>query len=188
MSESIHEAASKGFETAGDSYERGRPEYPATAVDYLTKKIGIGPGRKILDLGAGTGKFTKMIANLGAELHAVEPVRGMRVKFSSLLPEIQILEGTAENIPIPDASFDAIVVAQAFHWFDGEKALPEISRVLKTGGKLGLIWNVRDETVNWMSKLTDIIDPHEKGAPRYKSGSWKKAFESTLEYSALTEK
>jgi len=188
MSNSIHDAASKGYETAGESYEKGRPEYPRDAVNYLSKEIGVLPGRTILDLGAGTGKFTKLIANFGADVIAVEPVAGMRKKFSDVLPKIAIQAGTAENIPLQDCSVDAVVVAQAFHWFNGEKSLPEIFRVLKPGGRLGLIWNARDESIDWVSRLTDIIDPHEKGAPRYKYGVWKKSFESTPLFSPLTEK
>ncbi len=184
----IHEAASKGYQTAGDSYDKGRPEYPAEAIRFLTEELGIAPGKSLLDLGAGTGKFTQLIVSSGAEILAIEPVEGMRKKFSELLPQIKIIEGSAEKIPRPDHSVDAVVVAQAFHWFDGEKALPELYRVLKTAGKLGLIWNARDESVDWVSKLTDIIDPHEKGAPRYKYGVWKKAFKKTSLFSSLSEK
>ena len=188
MTQTIHQAASKGYQTAGDSYDKGRPEYPEEAIQFLVRELDITNGKSILDLGAGTGKFTKLIAQTGANVIAVEPVEGMRKKFSELLPLIPISSGTAESIPLEASSIDTVVVAQAFHWFNGEKALSEIFRVLKPNGKLGLIWNARDESIDWVSKLTDIIDPHEKGAPRYKYGIWKKAFLTTTLFSPLSEK
>jgi len=188
MSTPIHEAASKGFEIAADAYERGRPDYPQDAVDDLINEIGFSSEKTILDLGAGTGKFTRLIANRGANIVAVEPVAGMRQKFSQLLPSISIQAGTAESLPLANASVDSVVVAQAFHWFSGEKSLTEIARVLKPGGKLAMIWNVRDESIDWVAKLTEIVDQHEKGAPRYKTGQWKVAFAHSRLFSPLVEK
>jgi SAM-dependent methyltransferase len=185
MQTPIHKAAAEGFESASDAYDRGRPSYPAGAVAHLIDKLGITSDSRVLDLGAGTGKFTQLIFPTAANIVAVEPVSAMRKKLASLLPTLKILSGTAENIPLPDESLDAVVVAQAFHWFDGPKALPEIYRVLKSRGRLGLIWNLRDESVEWVSKLTSITDPYEKGAPRYKSGEWKAAFEGNSLFTPL---
>lgn len=185
MQTSIHDVAARGFEAAPDAYERGRPEYPAAAVAYLVQHLAIQPSTVIVDLGAGTGKFTKFLIPTGAKLIAVEPVAGMRKKLSELLPSVQSIEGTAEKIPLPNGSVDAVIVAQAFHWFNGSTALREIHRVLKSGGRLGLIWNARDESLDWVAQLTDIIDPHEKGAPRYRSGEWKRAFETTSLFTPL---
>lgn len=182
---SIHEKAAVGFDRVGDSYERGRPEYPQEAMDFLAQSLGIIPSSVVVDLGAGTGKFTKLLVPLGDKIVAVEPVAGMRKKFQSLFPNLQIIEGTAEKIPLEDHSVDAIVSAQAFHWFDGPAAIKEIYRVLKPKGKLGLIWNARDESVDWVSQLTNIIDPYEGGAPRYKKMKWKEAFNNTTLFSAL---
>lgn len=181
----IHEKAAVGFDRAGDSYERGRPEYPQEAIDFLINTLQIDPTSVVLDLGAGTGKFTKLLTQSKATVVAVEPVDGMRKKFQSLYPDIKALSGSAENIPIGDNSVDAIIAAQAFHWFNGPLALKEIHRVLKPGGKLGLIWNARDESLAWVAELTRIIDPHEGGAPRYKSMNWKKAFDDTKLFSGL---
>jgi ubiquinone/menaquinone biosynthesis C-methylase UbiE len=181
----IHPTAAKGFEIGADSYERGRPDFPKDAVDYLIRSLEIKPQSKVMDLGAGTGKFTRLLIPTKAVLTAVEPVEKMRQKFRSVLPEIEILMGTAENIPAPDSSFEAVVVAQAFHWFDGYSALKEIHRILKPNGKLGLIWNVRDESVDWVSELTRIVDAHEVGAPRYKTYEWKKAFDQTTGFTPL---
>lgn len=181
----IHEKAAVGFDRAGDSYERGRPEYPSDAIDFLVRHLQINHSSIVLDLGAGTGKFTKLLKPSGATLFAVEPVEGMRRKFQSLLPEVQILNGSAEKIPMPDNSVDVVIVAQAFHWFNGPTALQEIYRVLKSKGKIGLIWNARDESVDWVAALTKIIDPYEGGAPRYKTMNWKKAFDETTSFSKL---
>jgi ubiquinone/menaquinone biosynthesis C-methylase UbiE len=188
MAQPIHEAASRGYQIAGDSYEKGRPEYPKDAIQFLLQEIGITSGKTVVDLGAGTGKFTKLIVDSGADIIAIEPVEGMRKTFSEVLPQVLIKQGTAEDIPLADHSVDGLVVAQAFHWFDGEKALAEIFRILKPGSKLGLIWNARDESLDWVSKLTDIIDPHENGAPRYRTGAWRKAFEVTKMFSPLITK
>jgi ubiquinone/menaquinone biosynthesis C-methylase UbiE len=177
MKQVIHDAAAKGFQVAADAYERGRPEYPIESVLKLIQELHLTSGKTVVDLGAGTGKFTKLLAdNCEAQVVAIEPVEGMRRKFSSLLPAVKIFDGTAEASTLTAASVDAVVVAQAFHWFDGEKALPEIHRILKPNGYLGMIWNARDESLPWVAELTNIIDPFEKGAPRYKSGKWKLAF------------
>jgi ubiquinone/menaquinone biosynthesis C-methylase UbiE len=183
----IHEQASIGFQRAADAYERGRPDYPVAAVEYLVKTLDITRGVQVVELGAGTGKFTRTLVPAGAKIVAVEPVEAMRRKLSELLPGVTVVDGTAETIPLPDATADAVVVAQAFHWFDGEKALPEIHRVLKPGRGLGLIWNVRDEAVGWIRGLTDIIEPYESGVPRYKSLAWMTAFKSTRLFSPLAE-
>jgi ubiquinone/menaquinone biosynthesis C-methylase UbiE len=177
----IDPVAAQGFQAGAEAYERGRPDYPAQAVDALVKACQIGPGSHVLDLAAGTGKFTRLLVPTQAKLLAVEPVAAMRKKFSSVLPDIEILEGTAESMPVADGWADAIVAAQAFHWFDGAKALAECHRVLRPGGVLGLVWNVRDGSVGWIAEMTRIIDAYEKAAPRYKNFAWKAAFDrSTL--------
>lgn len=185
MTNSIHQFAKKGFEISTDAYERGRPEYPTEAIDFMINEFELDKSRMVADLGAGTGKFTNLINKSGAKIFAIEPVEGMRKKFSTILLDIEILNGTVEQIPLNDNNLNAVVVAQAFHWFNGEKALQEIYRVLKPHGKIGLIWNARDEQTDWVAKLTEIIDPYERGAPRYKSSEWKTAFNSTKYFTAL---
>lgn len=188
MKQTIHEKAAKGFQTAGDAYERGRPEYPKEAIECLVEALGITRQSIVVDLGAGTGKFTKLLIPYGPKIIAVEPVEGMIRKFKALYPETEVMVGTAESIPLPDQSVDAIIAAQAAHWFKGELSLKEIHRVLKPNGKLGLIWNARDESLEWVAEMTRIIDPHEGGAPRYKSMNWRKPFESTNLFSPLQYK
>jgi SAM-dependent methyltransferase len=176
----IHPAAAVGFEAAVERYERGRPSYPEDAVSFLIRAVGIDPGRDIVELGAGTGKFTELIVATGARIVAVEPVPGMREALARTCPSVEVVDGTAEQIPLPDASADAVVVAQAFHWFAGEIALPEIHRILRPGGALGLIWNIRDEASDWAERLTEIFDRLTgDGDPRYRDMRWREAFETT---------
>jgi SAM-dependent methyltransferase len=113
----------------------------------------------------------------GAKIVSIEPVEGMRKKFAAMLPQVEVLQGRAESVPVPAEFADGVLAAQAFHWFNAEKTLAECHRILKPAGKLGLIWNVRDESMDWVAELTRIIDVYERSAPRYKSFEWKKAFE-----------
>jgi SAM-dependent methyltransferase len=173
----IHPSAAQGFGAAAETYVRGRPDYPAGLLPWLTRELGLEPGRTGVDLGAGTGKFTRLLAGTGAELIAVEPVAAMREQLQAALPGIRAVAGSAEAMPLAPASVDAVVCAQAFHWFSTAEALAEIHRVLRPGGRLGLVWNVRDESVDWVAALTEIISPFEAGSPRYRTGLWRRAFD-----------
>lgn len=153
--------------------------YPFAAVRRLVRELRIKPESTVLDLGAGTGKLTRLLAQLGADVVAVEPVDAMRQRLVETIPRVKALPGTAEAIPLEDESMDAVTVGQAFHWFDGDAALAEIHRVLRPGKRLGLIWNVKDESVDWVRLLAEIIDPYRGSAPRVASGAWKEAFERT---------
>ncbi len=179
MNPPVHPAAATGFEAAVDAYERARPGYPPDVLRYVVRVLGIGPPSTVLDLGAGTGKFTRLLEQTGAKIVAVEPLDAMRVELQRRSPGAHVLAGTAEAIPLQDRSVDAVVSAQAFHWFDGERALPEIHRVLRMGGRLCLLWNVRDEDVDWVARLTDIVDPYSDDTPRYRTRRWRGAFERT---------
>ncbi len=173
----IHESASKGYAVGADAYVRGRPSYPPEASDWLREVVGVVPGKRVLDLGAGTGKFLPVLRTGGASLLALEPVDAMREKLAQSCPDVEVLSGTAERIPLPDASIDAIVCAQAFHWFATAAALAEMRRILVPAGILGLIWNVRDESVPWVAALSEITESFEvAGTPRYRSGAWRSAF------------
>ena len=171
--ERVHRAA-RGFEQAADAYERARPAYPRAAVAWLCEHLGIARGRRVLDLAAGTGKLTRSLVAVGADVVAVEPIAEMRERLPS---EVEALDGTAEAIPLPDASVDAVTVAQAFHWFDAGRALAEIHRVLRPGGGLGLIWNTRDERDELQRAITELLErlrfdrTGEVRAPRWQGGS-----------------
>lgn len=137
------------FDAVAEAYERARPGYPHDAVRWLVGE----PPRDVLDLAAGTGKLTRSLVAIGHRVTAVEPLPAMRGQLVRAVPGATALDGTAERIPAADASFDVVTVAQAFHWFDHERALPEIARVLRPGGELALVWNRRDESVPWVAEL-----------------------------------
>jgi len=130
-----------GFSAGAAGYEAGRPGYPPAALDVLAERAGLGPGRRVLDLAAGTGKLTRQLLATGADVVAVEPLAGMRAAFHAAVPGVDCLDGTAEAIPVEDGSVEVVTVAQAFHWFDTDRTLDEIARVLRPGGWLAVIWN-----------------------------------------------
>ncbi len=173
----IHQQAAVGFGRAADAYDRGRPDYPPSAVEHLVRVLNISRESRVVELGAGTGKFTNYLAATGARIIAVEPVASMRARLAERLPHVQVADATAEATSLAEASVDAVVAAQAFHWFDAKRAVGEIARILRAGGGLGLIWNVRDDSLPWVRRLTEIIDPHEGSAPRYRTLEWKSAFQ-----------
>lgn len=172
----IHRAAFKGFTSKAATYVKGRPDYPPETVDWLRNDLALGEGKVALDLGSGTGKFIPHLQTTGAAVIAVEPVPAMLAQLMNLHPGIEAMKGTAEHIPLTDGSVDAVVCAQAFHWFANREALAEIHRVLKPGGALGLIWNVRDESVRWVAALTEIMSPYESDTPRYHTQEWRNLF------------
>jgi SAM-dependent methyltransferase len=180
----VHRAA-QGFETSAPAYERARPSYPPEATADLVAQLGIGPARTVVDLAAGTGKLTRLLLPTGADVVAVEPLAGMRAQLHAAVPNVEVLEGTAEAIPLPDRAADAVVVGQAFHWFDGERALAEIHRVLRPGRGLGLMWNVRDRTVDWVRRLGELTEPYAGNVPRYRTGEWRRAFDTTGRFGPL---
>ena len=179
MSSELHDAAAQGFPGAAASYDAGRPTYPSKAVARLARELRLGTGKNVLDLAAGTGKLTALLIGTGATVTAVEPVAEMRAVLEAALPGVWTLPGTAEAIPLADDSVDAVAVGQAFHWFRAGEALAEIHRVLRPGGGLGLVWNVRDTSVPWVARLSEIMEPHRGGTPAYRSGAWREAFERT---------
>lgn len=144
---------SLSFGEQAAAYERGRPSYPPEAIDWLLPR----GAHAVLDLGAGTGKLTTRLVERGLDVIAVDPIPEMLEVLTQSLPETPALLGTAEEIPLADDSVDAVLVAQAWHWFDPERAVKEVGRVLRPGGRLGLVWNTRDERLGWVKDLGHII-------------------------------
>ena len=144
------------FGAVAASYAEHRPDYPVEAVRWCVAPVGRDIGSlRVLDLGAGTGKLTAMLAELGSEVTAVEPDPAMLAELRRGLPSVRTLSGSAERIPLPDASVDAVLCGQSMHWFDMSRALPEIARVLVPGGTLGALWNSDDDRVAWVAGLQD---------------------------------
>jgi len=171
----VHDVARRGFGSEAETYDRSRPSYPPEAVDWFVDHLSIGPGALVGDLAAGTGKFTRLLAPTGATLIAIEPVEGMWRVLRRTVPDVPFVAAAAETLPFADSSFDSITIAQAFHWFDTDTALPELRRVLRLGGRLGLIWNARDRAVDWVDKLWGVMDRLEKEAPWRDHDQWYEA-------------
>ncbi|WP_102192373.1 class I SAM-dependent methyltransferase [Microbacterium aurantiacum] len=139
------------------NYEAGRPEYPFEAVSWMLERLPDG-ARRIADVGAGTGKLTRVLAQApGAEVVAIDPDPAMLATLRERVPGVPTFAGTAERLPLPDASVDAVVLGQAWHWVDPVVASLEIGRVVRPGGVLGLVWNIRDEREEWVRRLTEIM-------------------------------
>lgn len=182
----IHGAAT-AFEGVADRYERGRPDYPTDAVRFLVAALALGPGTTVVDLAAGTGKLTRLLLPARARVLAVEPVAAMRRVLAATVPDAEVLDGTAEHMPLADATADACTVGQAFHWFRGEEALAEIHRVLRPGGRLGLIWNRRDLSDPLQARLDRVIDRYRGDTPTPATGAWRHAFAASSAFGAMTE-
>jgi SAM-dependent methyltransferase len=162
-----------GFGPSARIYERSRPSYPRPAVDELVGRLRIDTISRVVELGAGTGKFTRLLRPHAGVVIAVEPIAGMRAEFTAVLPDVPLLAGLAEQIPVASGAADAVVAAQAFHWFETDVALAEIHRVLRPDGGLGLVWNRRDDTVPWVAQLKILLEPYEGATPR----EWRRLWE-----------
>jgi SAM-dependent methyltransferase len=172
----LHEAAKAGFSAGAGAYVAGRPDYPEEIAGWLKDALRLGPGQTAVDLGAGTGKFTPRLLATGARVIAVEPIAEMRARIAQAAPGAEIRAGAAQALPLADGEADAIVCAQAFHWVATPAVVAEMRRALKIGGRLGLVWNERDESAPWVAALAAILAPYEGDTPRYSSGRWRKVF------------
>jgi len=157
---------SRAFELVADVYERARPEYPREAIEWIAAELDLRAGRTVLDLGAGTGKLTRALVASGARVIAVEPGEAMLAELKHAVPGVEALLGAGEEIPLPDASVDAITVGQAFHWFRHDEAVPELSRVLREAGGVVVLWNNRDRDDPLQSEITKLISPLPAGRAR----------------------
>jgi len=188
IGQTIHESAARGFDRAAEAYERGRPGYPPAAISLLAAELKFGPGSTVVDLAAGTGKLTRELIATGARVIAVEPVPGMRAQLERVTPSAEILTGTAEAIPLGDASADAVLVAQAFHWFDTPVAAREIHRVLRPGGGLGVIWNIWDDSVEWVARMQRMVGAYRGDTPQRGTSAWREQLRATELFTPLEER
>lgn len=171
----VHDVAARGFGEAAEAYEQGRPTYPAAALTWLTEHVGMGAGARVCDLGAGTGKLTRLLARTDCDLVAVEPLAGMRAVLREKLPAVPAVAATAEALPFGDATLDAVVVAQAFHWFDTAASLDELARVLRPGGGLALVWNAWDDSIPWVGQIHRVVADAGSTA-QWQRGHWTRAW------------
>jgi SAM-dependent methyltransferase len=185
MSPEVHPAAAAGFQRAADAYRRGRPEYPADAVRLIVREARLGPGRRVVDLAAGTGVLTRPLVATGSWVGAVEPVEAMRSILARTAPGAHPCAALAEALPFADRSLDAVTVAQAFHWFEAERARDEIRRVLVDRGVLSLIWNVRDDRDPLQAALTSLMAPYRHRTPTHRGEAWRLAFDARSDFDPL---
>lgn len=169
--ERLHPTA-RAFDGVGELYDRHRPGYPPAAVQRVADQLEIAPGRRVLDLAAGTGKLTREWVARGAEVIAVEPVAGMRTVLAERLPGIEILDGSAEAMPLDDASVAAATVGHAFHWFDAAAALAELHRVIAPGGGLAVLFNRRDLTTGVQAAIDELLTPYRGDTPSWNGAPW----------------
>jgi SAM-dependent methyltransferase len=182
--------ATRGFEAAGERYERGRPEYPDAAIDWLVERLGLGgrPAARVLDIGAGTGKLTRPLLERGLRVIAVEPVTGMRATLERSAPGAEVRAGQAEALPVAAAEVDAVVAGQAFHWFANAAALREFARVLPPHGRLGLAWNRRRLDQPLQAAIGRLIAPYRSGTPAHASDAWRAAFTDSAPFAPVAER
>lgn len=172
----VHDAAARGFERHAAIYARSRPSYHPAVIAHLVDRYG--RTGTVVELGAGTGILTAELVAAGVAVVAVEPVAAMRAELRASVPGAEVVDGTAEAAPVAGGSADAVVAAQAFHWFDPARALDEIHRVLRPGGALITVWNVTDDSAAWVAALGRVVEPYAGDAPRRETMAWRRAIDA----------
>ena len=182
----VHETATEGYKAVGADYEKGRAGYPPEAAVFLLQRLGvIGSSAAVVEVAAGTGKFTRPLIAAGVRPVVVEPVAHMRETLASQIPGIEQRDGAAETMPFADSEVGAIVAAQAFHWFDGPATLREFHRVLGPTGGLGLVWNGQDRTIGWIDAVWREVDRRRGATPTWWTYAWREAFTPECGFSPL---
>jgi SAM-dependent methyltransferase len=173
MEPEVHAAATHGYGRAAGIYARARPSYPDDAVDWLL--VELGQPSRVVEVGAGTGKFTAQLVERNITVLAVEPIAAMRDRLSALGPLVTPLDATAERLPVQTGSVDSLVASQSLHWADVSVALTEFDRALRSTGAVGLIWNFRDVAVSWQRDLDALLSEIRGDAPHSRDGRWERA-------------
>ena len=177
---SVNPVAAGGFASAAPTYARIRPTYARSSIGEV--KDAIGTSATVLDLAAGTGILTGQLTRAGLQLLAVEPVAEMLSQLQRSLPAVPALRGVAEQLPFAAASVDAVVVGTAFHWFDGPTAAAEAARVLRDGGVLALLWNQRDDSVDWVRRYGEILLSERPQGRPYENADWEAVVAATSSF------
>lgn len=180
----VHQSAESGYDQQSGVYAGVRPSYHPALVQRLVQRFADGV---VVDLGAGTGIFTGQLVDRGVNPIAVEPVAAMRATLIADHPGVTAIDGTAEDTGLEANSVATVVVAQAFHWFDHSMAITEIRRILRPGSHLACVWNVRDESVAWVSAWTEIVDRHAGTTPRYRTMDWRRAIDREVDFDLVDE-
>jgi SAM-dependent methyltransferase len=181
---SVDPRAASAFASGVDAYDRGRPSYPADLVAGVAAELGLSRASRVLDLGAGTGKLARVMAPLAGRVVAIDPSLAMLAELRRQLPDVEAVVGTAEAIPLPDESVEAVFVGEAFHWFRTARACAEIARVLTPGGGLALVWNRArwsEQQHCWLDAFDALVKPHRRAAGEFPAGDgqWKSLLEDT---------
>ncbi|MCI4345460.1 MAG: class I SAM-dependent methyltransferase [Thermoplasmata archaeon] len=179
--------AAEGFTAAVAEYERARPGYPPEAIRRLVEELELSPAARLLELAAGTGKFTAALLDTGLHPVAVEPLARFREPLRRKFPRVPLVAALAERLPFRDGKFDAVFAAQAFHWFASALALPELHRVLRPGGGLGLVWNVRDDAHPLFAGMTRLLEEVNPGVPSHRHERWRRALEEDPGFAPVEE-
>lgn len=177
----VHRAAA-GFGSVAEAYHHGRPRYPDAAITLVTELVRRGGAEPLVDLAAGSGIFTHALVGAGLSPFAIEPVEGMRSRLRAALPHVRIVAATAEALPVRDRSLGAVTVAQAFHWFDGPRAVRELARTMRAGAPLAIVFNVRRSDDALQAALEEIWEPYRGDTPTHRSGAWRSAFEGATAF------
>ena len=180
----VHDAARTGYDQQADVYASVRPRYHPALVERFIDKYAHGV---VADVGAGTGIFTSQLVEAGCVPIAIEPVASMRHAITAEHPTVTVVDGTAEDTGLDDNSVDTVVAAQAFHWFDHDAALAEIERILRPDGFVVCVWNVRDETVDWVRRYTDVVDRHAGDTPRHRTMRWREAIDGSAAFEPVDD-
>ncbi|HVB13311.1 MAG TPA: methyltransferase domain-containing protein [Candidatus Dormibacteraeota bacterium] len=181
----IHPQAQAGFARAAAAYERGRPDYPPSAVGWLASHLRLGPGKLVVDLGAGTGKLTRQLVPFGARVLAVEPVAEMASQLRLAVAGVEVLAATAADTGLASGTVDAVTAGQSFQWFADQPSLGEIHRILRPRGRFGLVWNRRDSSSLLWEEISELIHDYRRGSPDHSSGEWRRELQASRLFGSL---